>query len=158
MKFVQSALAAMVAIATIATSAPAFAQMLSVDQLNAPDPQTIYYSRKGEARFCDDAGVLGRIADKFHYQVTHVPNLPDVRIVDFKRIHQNRNSVASEDWPIGRRYCGAKVTLSDGRDRDVWYLIEAGMGLAGIAGDNVEFCVSGFDRWYVYNGRCRVLR
>jgi hypothetical protein len=31
------------------------------------------------------------------------------------------------------------------------------MGFAGM-GDNVEFCVSGFDRWYVYNGRCRVLR
>ena len=31
------------------------------------------------------------------------------------------------------------------------------MGFVGI-GDNVEFCVSGFDRWMVYNGRCRVLR
>ena len=35
--------------------------------------------------------------------------------------------------------------------------IEEGMGFASI-GDNVEFCVSGFDRWMVYNGRCRVLR
>ena len=63
----------------------------------------------------------------------------------------------SEDRPIGRRYCGATVILSDGHDRDIWYLIEEGMGFASI-GDNVEFCVSGFDRWYVYNGRCRVLR
>ena len=31
------------------------------------------------------------------------------------------------------------------------------MGFASI-GDNVEFCVAGFDRWMVYNGRCRVLR
>ena len=59
--------------------------------------------------------------------------------------------------PIGRRYCGAKVLLSDGQDRDIWYLIEEGQGFVGI-GDNVEFCVSGFDRWYVYNGRCRILR
>jgi capsid protein len=49
------------------------------------------------------------------------------------------------------------VVQSDGADRDIWYLIEEGMGFASI-GDNVEFCVSGFDRWYVYNGRCRVLR
>jgi hypothetical protein len=36
-------------------------------------------------------------------------------------------------------------------------LIEGRMGFAGI-GENVEFCVSGFDRWLVYNGRCRVLQ
>ena len=63
----------------------------------------------------------------------------------------------SDNWPIGRRYCGATVALSDGHDRDIWYLIEEGQGFASI-GDNVEFCVSGFDRWMVYNGRCRVLR
>ena len=49
------------------------------------------------------------------------------------------------------------MLLSDGRKRSLWYLIEYGMGLASI-GDNVEFCVSGFDRWLVYNGGCRVLR
>ena len=31
------------------------------------------------------------------------------------------------------------------------------MGFASI-GDGVEFCVSGFDRWNVYNSGCRVLR
>ena len=57
----------------------------------------------------------------------------------------------SEDRPIGRTYCGATVILSDGDGRDIWYLIEEGQGYASI-GNNVEFCVSGFDRWYVYNG------
>ncbi len=106
---------------------------------------------------CGQAWVLGKITNRFHYQVTHVPNLPDVRITDFRSIHQHRYLPATEDSPIGRRYCGAKVLLSDGQDRDIWYLIEEGMGFVGI-GDNVEFCVSGFDRWYVYNGRCRILR
>ena len=45
-------------------------------------------------------------------------------------------------------------------------LLALGMTLAGVASapaaDLVavridEFCVAGFDRWYVYNGRCRVL-
>jgi capsid protein len=58
---------------------------------------------------------------------------------------------------IGRRYCGATVVLSDGSKRDLWYLIESRMGFVA-ANQNVEFCVSGFDRWFVYNGRCRVLR
>ena len=72
------------------------------------------------------------------------------------------------DRPIARRYCGATVELSDGRRRDIWYLIEERMGFATLLdgfhlanetrGSNVEFCVAGFDRWMVYNGACRVLR
>ncbi|MBN9071228.1 MAG: hypothetical protein J0H34_06395 [Rhizobiales bacterium] len=109
------------------------------------------------ARECGDPGILTRITSKFRYQVRHVPHLPDVEIADFRRIHQHRHLPSSEKWPVARRYCGATALLSDGRKREVWYLIENGLGFAGM-GDNVEFCVSGFDRWMVYNGRCRVLR
>lgn len=108
-------------------------------------------------RECEDAGILARISAKFDYQVRHVPNLPDVSIAEFRKVHQHRYLPYREDRPIARRYCGATAVLSDGHKRDVWYLIEDGMGMIGI-GDNVEFCVSGFDRWKVYNGRCRVLR
>ena len=107
-------------------------------------------------RECEDNGVLSRISEKFRYQVRHVPNLPDVAIEDFRRVHEHRYLPEAEDRPIARRYCGATAILSDGRKRDVWYLIEDGMGFAGL-GQNVEFCVAGFDRWMVYNGRCRVL-
>jgi len=113
-----------------------------------------YYDDSG---VCGESWVLGKISNRFRYQVTHVPQLPDVRITDFRSIHQHRYLPAQDDRPIGRRYCGAKVVLSDGQNRDIWYLIEEGQGFAGI-GNNVEFCVSGFDRWYVYNGRCRILR
>ncbi|MCX7304710.1 MAG: hypothetical protein NTV73_10280 [Hyphomicrobiales bacterium] len=107
---------------------------------------------------CSERWVLNRITSRFSYQVQHVPNLPMVAIVDFSNIHEHRYLPAQgEERPIGRRYCGATVALSDGDSRDIWYLIEEGQGFASI-GDNVEFCVSGFDRWYVYNGRCRVLR
>lgn len=143
-----------VAAAVIATSAMAqpFAFKPSV-----PDVAIAVSGNRLEARACDDAGILSRIVLKFRHQVTHVPNLPDVDIVEFRKVHEHRNYVASEKWPIPRRYCGATADLSDGRSREVWYLIEGGMGFASL-GDNVEFCVSGFDRWYVYNGRCRVLR
>lgn len=107
-------------------------------------------------RECEDSGILSRISEKFRYQVRNVPNLPDVEISEFRKIHQHRYLPYREDRPIARRYCGATAMLSDGRKRSIWYLIEDGMGMIGI-GDNVEFCVSGFDRWYVYNGRCRVL-
>jgi hypothetical protein len=110
-----------------------------------------------DARYCDDGAILARIASKFRHQVTYVPNLPDVDIVHFGRIHERRYIPYGEQRPIARRYCGATALLSDGRKRKIWYLIEDRMGFAGI-GDGVEFCVSGFDRWRVYNGHCRVLR
>lgn len=105
---------------------------------------------------CENSAVLSRISAKFRHQVRNVPNLPDVSIDDFSKVHQHRYLPYSENHPIARRYCGATALLSDGRKRDVWYLIEDGMGLVGL-GQNVEFCVAGFDRWMVYNGRCRVL-
>ena len=110
-----------------------------------------------EARACEDPYILSTIVSRFRHQVKNVPHLPDVDITDFRKIHQHRYLPYSENWPIARRYCGATAELSDGRRRTIWYLIEDGMGYAGI-GDNVEFCVSGFDRWMVYNGRCRILR
>ncbi|THF58463.1 hypothetical protein [Ollibium composti] len=116
------------------------------------------YVDEGDTGVCSEPWVLNRITSRFRYQVQHVPHLPDVEIVDFRRIHQHRYLPAlGEKRPIARRYCGAKVALSDGRERAVWYLVEEGQGYAGM-GDNVEFCMSGFDRWMVYNGHCRVLR
>lgn len=106
---------------------------------------------------CADRRFLARITDRFRYQVRHVPHLPDVAITDFQRIRATVFEPRAERNPIARQYCEADVVLSDGYTRNIWYLIEGGMGFAGI-GDNVEFCVDGFDRWYVYNGRCRVLR
>lgn len=143
--------------AAVILSGPAMAQPLA-PQMAAPLPVlSAGFLDRSEARFCEDKNVLTNIVSRFRHQVRHVPNLPDVDIVEFHRVHQHRNYVATEKWPIARRYCGATAELSDGRRREVWYLIEEGMGLASI-GDNVEFCVSGFDRWFVYNGRCRVLR
>lgn len=147
-RFARSALAALIALCTpLGTS-------LGVTQaVHAADFGV--YSDDGSV--CGEDWVLKKITNRFSYQVHHVPHLPDVEIVDFQRIHQHRYLPADETWPIGRRYCGATVSLSDGRARTIWYLIEEGQGFASI-GDNVEFCVSGFDRWMVYNGRCRVLR
>jgi hypothetical protein len=106
---------------------------------------------------CGHERVLKRISTRFDHQVRHVPNLPQVGIAAFHNVRENRYLPAMKDRPIDRRYCHARVALTDGHSRDVWYLIEEPMGFAGI-GINVEFCVAGFDRWNVYGGRCRVLR
>lgn len=106
---------------------------------------------------CGEARVLNRIMRRFDHQVRNVPGLPLVSISAFDNIAEHRYLPAIPDRPIARRYCNASVWLSDGNRRHIWYLIESGQGFAGI-GDNVEFCVDGFDRWNVYDGHCRVLR
>lgn len=121
-----------------------------------PDAQAADFIIDYDPGICGEDRFLRAIVKRFRHQVTHVPNLPDVDIVDFRRIYEKRYLPEQERWPIARRYCGATVQLSDGGERPIWYLIEEGMGFASI-GNNVEFCVSGFDRWYVYNGDCRVL-
>lgn len=106
---------------------------------------------------CGHTSVRSVISNRFHHQVTHVPNTPNVNIVGFHDAQLVRHEPAAPDSPIERRYCSATVSLSDGYSRQISYLIEYGQGFASI-GDNVEFCIDGFDRWNVYNSRCRVLR
>jgi hypothetical protein len=110
-----------------------------------------------QARACDDPLMLAAITDRFQTQAFNVLHLPNLRISELRGIHEHRYIPYEENRPIARRYCGATADFSDGRSRTIWYLIEDGMGFTGL-GDNVEFCVAGFDRWYVYNGRCRILR
>ena len=141
-RFASLLLGALAATVGLLPGAPAYAADLAV-----------YEADPG---ICGDARFLGKITSRFRYQVRHVPHLPNVEILEFRNVHENRYLPAYEDRPIGRRYCGATVVLSDGTSPPIWYLIEEGMGFASI-GDNVEFCVSGFDRWMVYNGRCRIL-
>ena len=105
---------------------------------------------------CSDERVLAKISHRFRHQVRHVPGLPQVEIVNYARLGQSRFKPSDDRHPIARRYCRGSVDLSDGRRRTMWYLIESRMGFVGI-GSNVELCISGFDRWYVYGGRCRVL-
>ena len=148
-RFAHSVLAALVSLSTPLGASLGFTQAASAADLG------VYTGDDGSV--CGEAWVLSKITDRFNYQVHNVPHLPDVAITDFHNIRQHRYQRASEEWPIGRHYCRATVSLSDGRDRSIFYMIEDGQGFASI-GDNVEFCVSGFDRWMVYNGRCRVLR
>jgi hypothetical protein len=110
-----------------------------------------------DARGCEDPYVLNMISERFRHQAFNVLKEPTLWIRDYYKIHEHRYIPYAEDNPIARRYCGATVALSDGHQREMWYLIEDRQGFVGI-GDNVEFCIRGLDRWYVYNGRCRVLR
>ncbi len=132
----------------------AAAAVLWASSAGAADLQVGVGTYSGE---CAQSRHLSRITSRFAHQVRNVPDLPNVSILEFRDLREQRYLPEDEDHQIARRYCAGTVVLSDGHARDIWYLIEGRMGYAGI-GDNVEFCVSGFDRWYVYNGGCRILR
>jgi hypothetical protein len=116
-----------------------------------------WFKSDREALACDDEKVLNRITSKFRTQAREVHHDKTLAIDSYDDVHQHRYLEEREFRPIARRYCGAVVNLNDGRRRTIWYLVERGAGFASI-GDNVEFCISGFDRWNVYNNACRVLR
>lgn len=105
---------------------------------------------------CDAPGILSTISLRFHHQSREVHH-NDLVIESYTKVHQHRLEPQRKLWPIARRYCMATAHVSNGHHYAVRYFIEGGMGLASI-GDNVEFCVSGFDRWNVYNSYCRVAR
>jgi hypothetical protein len=125
--------------------------------LLATPAQAGWFGPDREARECDNPHVLKRITSKFRTQAREVHHDKDLAITAYGNIHEHRYLDKRGDRSIAQRYCGADVTLSDGRERTLWYLIERGVGFASV-GDNVEFCVSGFDRWNVYNNGCRILR
>ena len=58
---------------------------------------------------------------------------------------------------IPRRYCSAEAMMSDGKQRIVHYSIVEDGGFAGY-GQGVEWCVTGLDRDWAYNPRCKAAR
>lgn len=108
---------------------------------------------------CADPRRLASIERDFGVQAREVHKQPDLEIVTITDIRENRYLPIEEDIrSVERLYCKANAGMSDGNTRTLWYLIEYGEGFAGAFGDNVEFCLSGLDRWNVYDGHCRVLR
>ena len=131
------------------------ATMARAADLIAPGP----YADAGPDSFCARDGYLRSIERRFGIQARQVHGQPDLSITGIYNIRENRFLPKVEDVrAVDRLYCKATATMSDGHDRTLWYLVEYNEGFAGMFGDNVEFCLSGLDRWNVYDSYCRVLR
>lgn len=112
---------------------------------------------QSDASVCAQQNVLKRVVSGFAYQVRHVPDMPMTAISSVGDIRLNRFEPKVHPSQITRTYCDATAVMSDGQQRKVWYLIEDKQGFASM-GSNVEFCVEGLDKWYVYNASCSVLK
>lgn len=115
----------------------------------------VYFSTKGANQLpgCSAASVQRAVQKTVTRAIPSYYN--GVQIVDLHKIRDTtfRVNVVS---PVARRYCSGTAKLSDGSRVRVKYLLEAHAGLFGI-GWNVETCLTGRDKWYVYGGSCRSL-
>lgn len=72
----------------------------------------------------------------------------------------NVREIAFRPWESGnipRRFCTARVAISDGKIRTMNFSVIEDGGFASI-GEGVEFCIVGLDRNWAFNPACRMAR
>ena len=83
----------------------------------------------------------------------------DLFLIDIVNPRLTLEMPRDEMHNVGRQFCHARAVMSDGRDRDLWYLLEKPWGFAGMPGTSgLEFCISGLDPWHVYGKNCSTVR
>ncbi len=104
---------------------------------------------------CTSVGVLGHIKGVFG-ATAETQHHPRVLIASINDPRPSGHPYA-EPGLVRRDFCMADAVMTDGSKHRVYYVIEHGLGFAGI-GREIDFCVPGFDPWYVHDGDCRTVR
>jgi hypothetical protein len=128
------------------------------------------YAYDAQVAACDDPGVLNRIERAFGSReaIDWKTNLTITGVDHVRQTHFRPNGVDL----IPRRYCQARVYVSDGRRRALYYNIVEDAGITGWHGGlllglirfptpgsfNVEWCIDGLDRHRTYAQNCRMAR
>jgi hypothetical protein len=102
---------------------------------------------------CDSPLALSMITWRFGYKEARFWGSQLTEFADIREI-------AYRPWGPGyvpRRYCSAKVRVSNYHDTTVYYSIIEKGGFAGV-GYGVEWCVAGWDRNLAYSPNCRAAR
>jgi hypothetical protein len=105
---------------------------------------------------CDDAGVLSTISSRFQQTRNEYWSPPPLAIDGFERVREIGLRVNGLSY-IPRRYCVARASLSDSRQRTVIYNVVSAFGILGLTW-GVEWCVVGLDPTLAYAPACAVLR
>jgi hypothetical protein len=104
---------------------------------------------------CNDGDVTGLIASRFADRETNFWN-SSLTINGLSKIKQSGFRPNGSDL-IPRRYCTANVQLSNNKKHRLDYIIVEDAGIIGM-NYGVEWCISGLDRNYAYDGGCRAAR
>jgi hypothetical protein len=129
-----------------------------------------YFPYDAQVAACASESVLNRIRHRFEYRESQdwKTNLVVRDITHVRETHFRPNG---KDL-IPRRYCQARVLVSDGRWRPIYYNIVEDAGMSGWFGTlflgyvqfptpssfNVEWCIDGLDRHRTYAQNCRMAR
>ena len=100
---------------------------------------------------CDAKSVV-QAAVRFANRAEPVYRVP--RVQAFTPVRELHESYFNPS-PLVRRYCVASVALDNGDQATAHYFIEEDTALVGLSW-SVYVCINGYDKWRVYDGRCRV--
>jgi hypothetical protein len=104
---------------------------------------------------CDSQSVLGEISSGFARMESQYWESA-LTIEQFDRIYP----IGVRPWAldyIPRRFCAARVRISNGEWRNVYYSVREDLGPIGITWD-VNWCVTGYDRNRAYAPNCQMAR
>ncbi|WP_051631120.1 hypothetical protein [Afifella pfennigii] len=134
---------------------PVTAPASAADLQRSYDASIYGVSAPADPSICEEPWVLNYIAKRFAWAEQNTWQRGFV----INTLLNPRLSYVSGTAParILAEHCTADAVMTDGTTRDVYYIVEKGMGLASI-GDGVTFCVLGLDPWRVYDADCRTVR
>lgn len=108
--------------------------------------------------YCDTGWVLQHLKAKVDGKYRKY-NGGKLFLIDIINPTLKHEVLRDEDHNVGRQFCQAKVRMSDGGKRDMWYLLETPGTFAGIPKlSGVDFCIAGLDPWHVYGKDCSTMR
>ena len=117
--------------------------------------ERLFTRHHGIVPACDSSWALQIIAGRFGYKEWRYWGSSE-SISQFGDVRE----IAYRPWGyeyVPRRYCQAKVRVSDLRNTRVYYSIIEKGGFAGVGWD-VEWCVVGYDHNLAYAPNCRAAR
>lgn len=114
-----------------------------------------YYAFDAQIPGCNDDAVLGRLKSRFQEKESTYwySNLEIVAVDHIRTTHFRPNGLDL----IPRRYCQARVILSNNRSSAVYYSVVEDAGMAGHS-FGLHFCVTAYDRNWASAPECKMAR
>ena len=109
----------------------------------------------GDMPVCDDSGVLSTISGRFGQTQREFWN-SQLAIDGFDRVREIGFRSNGLDY-IPRRFCVARATMSDMKERTVIYDVVSAFGILGLTW-GVQWCVDGLDPNHAYGPDCEAIR
>lgn len=130
-------------------------RLSSYAEVHYDSPRPFYRGYSGQLPSCADPGVHADIASSFAGREREYWG-SSLELSSFTR----PTEIGYRSWGpefVPRRFCSASAYTSDGRKRQVYWLVAERQGFASV-GTGVEWCVTGLDRSYAFAPGCKMAR